>query len=164
MGAAPSFDDELELLGDVSGLRLLHTLCNGGQDTLSLAARGADVTGVDMSSEAVAFARALSADSSIAGAFVEGEVNAYLDDEHGPFDVVFGSYGCLPWIDDLPRFFCGVYRQLRIGGRAVFLEFHPLAWSFDQDFRLKDPYFAPGQLFSDPVGDYVGKASGALSP
>ena len=46
----------------------------------------------------------------------------------------------------------------------MFLEFHPLAWSFDADFRLKDPYFAPGQLFSDPVGDYVGKAGGALSP
>jgi len=40
-GGCTLFPEELELLGDVAGLDLLHLQCNSGQDTLSLAALGA---------------------------------------------------------------------------------------------------------------------------
>jgi SAM-dependent methyltransferase len=89
---------------------------------------------------------------------------AWLESTPDRFDVVFGSYGCLPWLEDLPRFFRGVQRVLVADGLACFLEFHPLVWSFDEAFRFsRDSYFASGP-FSDPVGDYVGAAAGALSP
>ena len=45
-GASTLFADEVALVGDLPGKRLLHALCNGGEDTLSLAAFGASVTGV----------------------------------------------------------------------------------------------------------------------
>jgi SAM-dependent methyltransferase len=163
-GGSTLYDDELALLGDINGKRVLHTLCNAGQDTLSLAKLGADVTGVDLSDEAIAFAKQLSIDSRLPVRFVHSEVFEYLENNTDQFDVAFGSYGCLVWIDDLTRFFKGVASRLVPGGRAVYLEFHPLAWSFDENFQLKDPYFAPGRLFSEPVGDYVGEAGGALSP
>jgi SAM-dependent methyltransferase len=148
------------------GQRLLHVLCNSGQDTLSWARLGADVTGVDLSDEAVAFARALSADSGIAGRFVHSEAQTYLHDsvDDGAFDVVFGSYGCLPWIAELPHFFAGIARKLRPGGVVVVVEFHPLVWSFGPGFALRDPYFSEGRRYDEPVGDYVAQASGALSP
>src|SRR5437763_13412563 len=40
-------------LGPVSGLRVLHLQCHFGQDSLILAQRGADVTGVDFSRPAI---------------------------------------------------------------------------------------------------------------
>jgi 2-polyprenyl-3-methyl-5-hydroxy-6-metoxy-1,4-benzoquinol methylase len=44
---------ELDLLGDVSGKKILHLQCHFGQDSLSLARLGANVTGVDLSDNAI---------------------------------------------------------------------------------------------------------------
>ena len=44
-------DIELQLLGDISGKKILHLQCHFGQDTLSLARLGSQVTGVDFSSK-----------------------------------------------------------------------------------------------------------------
>src|SRR5262249_25627005 len=50
-------------------------------------------------------------------------------------------------------------------GRFVLVEFHPVAWMFDLDWRLTYPYFSDGKPFSDEgVGDYVGRAGEALAP
>jgi SAM-dependent methyltransferase len=117
------FPDEVELLGDVRGKRVLHTLCNAGQDTLSLAKRGAHVTGVALSDEAVAFARDLARETGVAARFVHQEIVEYLENTNDRFDVAFGSYGCLAWLDDLARFFGGVARRLAPGGRAVISSF-----------------------------------------
>ena len=48
---------ELDDLGDVAGMKILHLQCHFGMDTLSLARMGAKVTGVDLSDAAVAEAR-----------------------------------------------------------------------------------------------------------
>ena len=45
---------ELNLLGDVRGKSILHLQCHFGQDSLSLARLGAQVTGVDLSDVAIA--------------------------------------------------------------------------------------------------------------
>jgi SAM-dependent methyltransferase len=159
------FPEEVGLLGDIRGRDLLHLCCNSGQDTISLALHhGARCTGVDMSDVAVEAARALSATAGAGLTVHQDEVIHFLEETDQRYDVVYGSYGFLPWIHDLPRLFLGALRVLRPGGRLVALEFHPMAWSFDPDFRLRDPYFAPGHLFSEPVSDYVGAAGGALSP
>lgn len=165
-GGSTLFPEEQELLGELRDRRLLHILCNSGQDTLCLAARGAACVGVDLSGEAVAFARQLAHESGLPATFHESEVFAFLESEleRAPFDLVFGSYGCLPWIDDVRRLFALVRDRLAPGGRAVFVEFHPLAWSFDERFQLVDPYFAPGRVFSQPVSDYVGESGAALAP
>ncbi len=164
-GGSTLFPEETELAGDVRGQRLLHLLCNSGQDTLSLAGRGAIVTGVDLSDEAIAFATRLSHEASVPATFVESEAQAFLDAvEPGSFDVVFMSYGALIWIADIARLFRGIAAALRSGGRLVMMEFHPLVWSFDEALHLKDPYFAKGHVFSEPVSDYVGASGGALAP
>ncbi len=168
-GGSTLFDEELGLLGDdVRGKRLLHMQCNAGQDSLSLVTKtGAHVTGVDMSDEAIAFARTLSKDSGVEARFEQSEACAFFDRDEvrGQFDVVFASYGALPWIEDLARYMRGVARVLDVGGRAVFLEFHPLAWSFTRDWRATaDPYFAEGRPFVEAVNDYVASSGAALAP
>jgi SAM-dependent methyltransferase len=165
-GGSTLFPEELRLLGDVAGLRVVHLQCNAGQDTLSIARLGAEVTGVDISDEAIAFAQALSADSGIPARFVRQDVFDWLDAATpASFDVVFVSYGALGWLSDLGAWGRGVAKVLAPGGRLVVVEFHPAAHMLDDTFRVAFPYRSAKPLvFEDGVGDYVGAANGALSP
>lgn len=164
-GGSTLFPEEIELLGDLAGLRIAHLQCNSGQDTLSLAARGARVTGVDISDEAIDFARQLSTDSGIAADFVRADVIDWMATTTERFDAVFCSYGVVGWLSDLGPWARGVREVLSPGGRFVYVEFHPLVWSLDGAFRLsRDPYFARGHVFTDPVEDYVGRSGDLLAP
>jgi SAM-dependent methyltransferase len=165
-GGSTLFPEELALLGDVAGKRLVHLQCNAGQDTLSIARLGAEVTGVDISDEAVAFAQTLSADSGVPGRFVRQDVYDWLEAAPpGSFDVVFSSYGAIGWLSDLAAWGQGIGRVLAPGGRFVLLEFHPAAAMLDGTFRVAFPYSqADPIVFADGVSDYVGTANGALSP
>jgi SAM-dependent methyltransferase len=160
------FPEELELLGDLSDKTLVHLQCNAGQDSLGLARRGARVLGVDLSDEAIAFASDLSKSSGIHAEFVPSEIVGWLESTPLRFDLAFTSYGATPWLPDLGAWACGVHRVLMPGGRLVYVEFHPLTWSFGADFRpTKDDYFAEAP-FIEPVTDYVassGKSLGAVS-
>ena len=163
-GGSTLFPDELELLGDVRGKSVLHVCCNAGQDSVSLSALGANVTGVDFSDEAIGFGRTLAADCGSTATFIHSEAVAFLETTALRFDVVFFSYGVLGWFEDLPRLVRGFARVLAGGGRLVGLEIHPFIWSVGSSGEWKDPYFAPGRDFADPVTDYVGESKGALSP
>lgn len=158
------FPEELSLLGDLSGKRLVHLQCNAGQDSLCLARRGADVTGVDLSDEAIDFARALSARAGIPARFLRSELLSWMAQTDERFDVAFTSYGTTGWLPDLGAWARGVRRVLRPGGVLVYVEFHPLVWSLgDQDpgTLSGDDYFATAP-FREPVGDYVAAAGAAL--
>jgi ubiquinone/menaquinone biosynthesis C-methylase UbiE len=166
-GGSTLFPEETELVGELRGQRLLHLLCNAGQDTLSLASRGARVTGVDLSDEAITFATRLAGDANVPDAtFIRSDAQSFLETaDANSFDVVFMSYGALIWIADIQRLFRGIARVLAPGGRYVNLDFHPLVWCFDKDLRLgSEPYFAPGHVYSDPVSDYVAASGAALAP
>ncbi|HEU4410096.1 MAG TPA: class I SAM-dependent methyltransferase [Polyangiaceae bacterium] len=163
VGGDTLFEEELALLGPLGGKRLAHLQCNAGQDTLCLARRGARATGVDLSTEAIAFARRLSAESGIAADFVESELVAWLGaSEPASWDVAFSSYGAAGWLPDLGAWARGIARVLRPGGRFVYVEFHPLVWSFDDALEPRgDDYFAR-EPFVEPVGDYVAQSGAAL--
>ncbi|MEO8181716.1 MAG: class I SAM-dependent methyltransferase [Deltaproteobacteria bacterium] len=167
-GGSTLFPEELALLGEVRGLRVLHPQCNSGQDTLSLAARGALVTGVDISDEAIAFATRLAADSGLAAEWVRADVLEWLPEAAArglSFERVFCSYGVAGWLSDLDLWARGIHGVLAPRGCFVYVEVHPLVWSFDEQFRAaKDPYFAPGHIFVEPVGDYVAKSGELLAP
>ncbi|MCS6880955.1 MAG: class I SAM-dependent methyltransferase [Oscillochloridaceae bacterium] len=165
-GGLTLFPEERELLGEVAGLRLLHLLCNTGQDTLSLAALGARATGVDLSDAAIAEARRLSAETGIAAHFVQSDVYAYLAAAPADaFERVYCGYGVICWLHDLGAFAAGVARILAPGGRFVLMEFHPLSNMFDRNWQLAYGYPSGGTRLTLPgVGDYVGEAAGGLSP
>ena len=82
---------ESRLVGDVAGRSLLHLQCHFGLDTLGWAKRGATVTGVDFSAEAIAAARALAAGVGVPATFIESDVYDLPDRLHEEFDVVFAS-------------------------------------------------------------------------
>ncbi len=166
-GGSTLFPEELELLGDVSGRTLLHLQCNSGQDTLSLARLGAVATGVDISDEAVGFARRLSAESGIAAEFERADVYDWLEAAGRAgrrFDLVFSSYGAVCWLSDLRAWARGIAGVLAPGGRFVLVEFHPVAAMFDERMRLFFPYSSGGEPFAweDGVGDYVARSGEGL--
>lgn len=159
--------EERELLGDIRGASVLHLQCNAGQDSLSIAQLGADVTGVDISDEAIAFATQLSSDSGIAARFERADVYDYFiaaqarGEQH---DIVFCSYGTLCWLSDLHAWARGVAQLLKPGGRFVFVEFHPFALVFDPDWRFKYDYFNHAPVTEAGVGDYVAESGLGLAP
>ncbi len=99
-GGSTLYPEELQLLGHLDGLRLLHLQCNAGQDSLSLARLGARVTGVDIADSAIDFARQLSRDSGIAADFQRDDILRWLPvaaTRGERFERVFASYGTLVW-------------------------------------------------------------------
>jgi len=168
-GGSTLFAEELELVGELTGRSLLHLCCNAGQDTLSLARRGARTTGIDISDEAIAFAQQLSADAGIAGEFERADVYDWLPRaarDRRRFDRVFMTYGVLGWMSDLALLFRGIAGVLEHGGRVVSLEFHPSAMMFDDKLQLRYPYFREGGPYrwDDGVSDYVALSGTALTP
>lgn len=165
------FPEELGLLGELAGKQLVHLQCNSGQDTLCLARRGAIVTGVDISDEAVAFARKLSEDSGLPGSFVRADLYDYFEAarrEGTRFDLAFSSYGATGWLSDLKGWARGIADLLVPGGALVLVEFHPFAFCFDEQRKLTWPYFgaADGEVIAEVggVSDYVGRSGEPLAP
>jgi SAM-dependent methyltransferase len=168
-GGSTLFPEEVELLGDVSGRTLVHLQCNAGQDTLSLARLGARAAGVDISDEAIGFARRLSAESGIAAEFERADVYAWLREASGAgrrFDVAFSSYGVLAWLSDLRAWARGIADVLAPGGRFVLMEFHPVLGMFDPDLSLRHPYSSGGVPIpiAEGIGDYVADSGDGLLP
>jgi SAM-dependent methyltransferase len=168
-GGSTLFPEEVALLGDIAGLSLLHLQCNAGQDTLSLAARGATVTGVDISDEAIDFARQISADSGIPATFERADVYDWLAEASAAgrqFDLVFSSYGFNIWLSDIWAWARGVAAVLKPGGRFVAVEFHPFSMMFEFDWSRKYDYFGGGKphSYDSGVGDYVQMSGAALTP
>jgi SAM-dependent methyltransferase len=126
----------LDRLAPLAGLRVLHLQCGTGETTAQLAARGAVVTGIDVSEEAVAVASAEVPEA----AFVVADVHA-LPATLRDFDVVLTEGGVLVWLHDLDAWAAGIARALRPGGRFLLAEEHPVAMCVDADGRWVEDYF-----------------------
>jgi SAM-dependent methyltransferase len=166
-GGSTLFPEEVELLGDVAGRALVHLQCNAGQDTLSLARLGARATGVDISDEAIAFARRFSVESGVAAGFERADVYDWLRQarqEGRRFDVAFASYGVLSWLSDLDAWARGIADVLAPGGRLVLVDFHPVVGMFDPDLSLRFPYSSGGApvAIAEGIGDYVAESGDGL--
>jgi SAM-dependent methyltransferase len=157
-GGSTLFPEEVELLGGIDGLDLLHLQCNSGQDTLSLARLGANVTGVDISEEAIRFARDLSAQVHIPATFHRADLLTYFTEQ------VFASYGTLCWLSDIDAWAQGVAHSLKPGGRFVLVEFHPFLMIFDEQWEMRYDYFDHSPIASDGVSDYVALSREGLVP
>ncbi len=166
-GGTTLFPEELELLGDLGGLEVVHLQCNAGQDTLSLAGLGASVTGVDISDTAINFARAHSQETGIAATFVRSDLYDWLEETakgSTRFDRAFCSYGALCWLSDIERWATGVAGILREGGSLVVIDHHPVALMFDWEGNRTFPYTTQGEAlsFEEGVGDYVAESGQGL--
>jgi SAM-dependent methyltransferase len=133
------------LLGDISGLDVVHLQCHLGTDTLSLARLGArTVSGLDFSPKAIEQCRKLFERSGTKGRFVLADVYdapAVLGDQ---YDLVYASVGAINWIDSMQRWMRVAAALLRPGGRLYLRDVHPMAMVIDPEsdgeLRLRYPY------------------------
>ncbi len=146
---------ELEALGNVKGKSILHLQCHFGQDTLSLARMGANITGVDFSSEAISLANKLKIELKLNADFIccnIYDLKKYLNKK---FDIVYTSYGVIGWLPDLGKWAEIISSFLKPSGMFFMVEFHPFIWMFDNKIeKIKYPYFNSGVIKEKIKGIY----------
>ena len=123
---------EVDELGPLDGMDVLHLQCHLGLDTLDLARLHPTVrvTGLDFSSTAVDAARHLAGEVRLAerADFVCAEVYHAVDAVAGRrFDLVYTGKGALKWLPDLDRWAAVVHQLLAPGGFLYLAERHPVA-------------------------------------
>jgi len=124
-------------IGAVGGRDLLHLQCHIGLDTLSLARRGARVTGLDFSENAVRHAAALATQAGLEARFVLGDVYEAPEKVGGAFDLVYTTWGTICWLPDIRRWGATVAAMLKPGGRLYFADTHPAIQPLEEvDGRL----------------------------
>lgn len=132
---------ELDEIGPVDGLDVLHLQCHFGIDTLSWARLGARVTGADFSEAAVELARSIAAEIGHPEArFVRSDLYDLPDVLDGDFDLVYTSRGALGWLPDIRRWGQVVAHFVRPGGRFYITEIHPVVQA------LENEGVAPGEI------------------
>lgn len=130
-------ESELRVLGDVRDRDVLELGCGAAQWSIALAARGARVTGLDLSSRQLEHARALMDAAGIEFPLVhaDAERTPFADES---FDIVFCDYGAMTFADPL-RTVPEAARLLRDGGLLAFSTSTPIlamAWSLDVEHPL----------------------------
>jgi len=157
---------EIDELGPLDGMRVLHLQCHFGLDTLDLARihPTATVTGLDFSVPAIEAATRLAGEVRLSdrARFVVGDVyraSDSLGDER--FDVVYTGKGALNWLPDIDRWASVVHDLLEPGGFLYLSEFHPVAAVLDEDRPVpKYDYFDTGPLtFEGDAGSYAAPAA-----
>ena len=111
----------VELAGDVEGKRVLDVGCAAGHLSALLAAKGADVLGVDSSAGMIAVARKKFGDVA---RFEQADVSRPLDLPDGSIDVVAASL-VLHYLKDWGPALAEFRRVLKPGGVLVFSVHHP---------------------------------------
>jgi SAM-dependent methyltransferase len=149
---------ELEQVGNVKGKTLLHLQCHFGQDTLSWARLGALVTGVDLSTEAIAQADKLTASLGLSATFIAKDIYHFGDESTEQFDIVFTSYGVLCWLPDLNLWAKTIAKSLVTGGEFHLVEFHTF-----NDLLCGYSYFPQPEPDVEDEGTYTENCDGERS-
>ncbi|MBM3429989.1 MAG: methyltransferase domain-containing protein [Bacteroidetes bacterium] len=153
---------EIELLNrlQVSGKKVLHLQCQFGQDSISLARMGGEVTAVDFSKMAIEKARELAEECAVNVNFIEENVLTFNPSGDALFDVVFTSFGTIGWFPDLRSWAAVVSRSMKSGGTFVMVDFHPFVWTFDDEIKLLAyDYFQAEPIVEVTKGTYADRTA-----
>ncbi len=153
---------EANALGDVKGKSILHLQCHFGQDSMSWVRQGAKVTGIDFSEKAIEAARKINAELGLDATFIQSDVYELPNVLEGQFDIVFTTYGGIPWLPDLEKWAGVVGHFLKPGGTFYQAEFHPLFYIFNFDnHKVEYGYFTEKNPYTEEIsGTYADRYAG----
>lgn len=97
--------------------KFLEIGCGRGRVSAMLSQLGVDVSGLDISPEAIALAKKIFRRNKLKGSFVCGDIEN-IPFENEAFDFVFGG-GVLEHLEDTQRAFNEIFRVLKRGGKLV---------------------------------------------
>lgn len=147
---------ELELLGDVSGKKILHLQCHFGQDTISLNKLGAEVTGVDLSDNAISKAKELAIKTNSSAKFICCNIYNLPEVLNEQFDLIYTSYGTIVWLPNLDDWANIISQFLKPKGEFLIVDFHPVVWMFNDEFSaIKYNYFKTEAIVETEEGTYT---------
>ncbi|MBK8954900.1 MAG: class I SAM-dependent methyltransferase [Saprospiraceae bacterium] len=150
------FGIEKKLLGDIHGKSIIHLQCHFGQDTISLSRMGAKVTGLDISDKAIETARQAAIATGQHTEFICCHVYDLPTEHFGKYDIVFSSYGTITWLPDLNKWAQTVSNALKVRGRFIFSEFHPMVWIYDDQLsKMIYDYFNSKPIYEVEKGSYA---------
>ncbi|MEY4572875.1 MAG: hypothetical protein RLZ10_2132 [Bacteroidota bacterium] len=151
---------ELEVLGDVSGKRILHLQCHFGQDTLSLSRMGAFVTGLDFSEKAIEIAIKTNDELGLNATFICTDVYNLPIELYRQFDIVFTSYGTIGWLPNLNPWANTIANALVSNGKFIMVDFHPFIWTFDNSMqKIEYDYFNGDPIIEEIEGTYANRSA-----
>ncbi len=137
------FEDELRLLGDVSGKRVLVLGCGGGQDIVALVKMGAkQFTGVDISDRQLSHARDLLQRHGVMARLLRRSAEDLSVIDHDTIDIAV-SVHALNYVERADLCFAETNRVLVPGGLFAFSVQHPANASTTDDppYGFEKPYF-----------------------
>lgn len=136
----------------------MHLQCHFGQDTLSWARLGAEVTGVDLSADAIEQANLLKQSLGLKANFIESDVVQFGRENTQKFDIVFTSYGVLCWLSNLVDWAQTIAKSLKTGGELHLIEFHNF-----NDLLSGYSYFPSNDPDIEEEGTYTENCDGTKS-
>lgn len=148
-------------VGDVAGKSLVHLLCHIGTDTLSWALLGGQVTGIDISSVSLKYARELAKKMGIDASFVEADILDIIGKVNQKFDIVFSSTGVLCWLPDINLYARTVRHLLKEDGFFYIFDGHPFRNVLINEQgevhpdRIHGDYFRKKVWRYEQMGDYT---------
>ena len=128
-------------IGEVAGKRLVHLQCHIGTDTISLAHRGATVTGLDFSTVALDAARSLAQRAGRDVRFVHSNIYEAPVALGETYEVAFVTWGAINWLPEILRWAKVVADVLEPGGFLYLAESHPNTLCLEEvEGRLEPRY------------------------
>jgi SAM-dependent methyltransferase len=136
-------EDDLHLLDDIAGKRVLVLGCGGGQDAVALDKLGAVAVGIDASAKQIAYARQYALRHSAANAsFVEGTVEDLSRFDDGSFDMAVSAH-MLNYVERIQDALAETNRVLKPGAGFAISVRHPfdVTLSDGAPFRVEHAYW-----------------------
>jgi ubiquinone/menaquinone biosynthesis C-methylase UbiE len=147
-------DQELRLLGDLRGKRVLDLGCGSGSAAIAFAQQGAIVIALDSDDSQLAGARARAEQAEVKVEWRTGDLAdlAFLRAES--IDAAFSAQSVAE-VDDAARLFRQVQRVLKPNGPFVFSYAHPMSLCVDGSGVVSRSYFDPGPIDVERDGESV---------
>lgn len=136
-------EDKLGLMGDIRGKKVIDLGCGGGQNAVALNKMGAEVTGIDFSSEQINLARKLADDSGSSIMFRSADISSLPFIGDGSRDLAISACA-VSFVENIDSFFAETFRILKSGGRFILSDMNPLQYVLDETedgMAFNNPYF-----------------------
>jgi SAM-dependent methyltransferase len=153
-------EDDLRLIGDVAGKRVLDLGTGTGQTAVAFAKRGAVTIGVDASLGQLERARGLAGREELRIEWHHGDLADLAFLRADSVDLAFSAFA-IAEVEDLDRLFRQVHRVLRSNSVFVFSYEHPLSLCIGQVTRdmdlptIVEPYFSGRSIEIEREGEPI---------
>lgn len=141
-------EEDLHLIGDVHGKKVLELGCGGANCGIALAKKGANVTCVDISEEQIKHANLNARREAVDIQFIVSPMQSLMLEENY-YDVVI-SMAALGYIEDLQLVFNMVYKVLRYKGIFVFSLPDAIYMSIAAKYLWDDPLEQHSYFYTGP--------------